>query len=389
MSLSCIAYFFVLYSSSCAKKEKENLVRVIFHTKDVQRIVGNLNLLSHSKGSQFFRLSTNANVAAFTFTDVYTASSSTYEVPAVVESEGSILLPLRQVKGLLDQLDTEMVTIHAPRHQYARIETPDSHLQLVTSHTKLYPIYDTPRGDSEPLFTISSAELRSLILAVTPAASPENGHPFLHCLCFERSKDGRMEVLAGDIDRVHQAISSCDTTLVSQILVPAISMYSFALTLPNEDVPVVCVLENGILHFSYRDTSFAVQVVDVPFELPHDLYHAHDVVQCMIDSEELRKALQRCYVYLNAVNRKVRLHLSDSNIIVQVNSDKGSARVTIPMKGTVQKPFTVQLDCIHLLSMLDVVSNIPVTLYANGTQDQSVVFVAENKPYRFIFMPIE
>ena len=310
-----------------------------------------------------------------------------FDIPAKVQKQGSVLVPIGVMGGFLGALEGD---------EFIKLEVVEKNVLITTKHNSAlihcYPTDDFPNlPHLEPTnsFEIDAKELVRCIRSVWYAASTSDIKPELaSVLVYPHHKD--LVFVATDSFRLAEKKSTLETThQFPPVLIP----YKIA----SEVTRVFETTEGSVsVRFNKNQISFAVHGVYFTSRLTDGVFPNYQQIivstfktETVVLKSDLQSALKIAHIFLDKLN-KVNLKISKEDKLFEIVSRGGSVG-----ENTTQVPAAIEGDDTemsfnhrYVFEAFQSIGEDSIVLKFNNPTKPMVIEGVGNKTFTYLVMPM-
>ena len=273
-------------------------------------------------GNVLFRLT--AAALKITGTNLDTTISAVAE--ANISIEGATTLPASRLLKLVKALDADAVLDVSVRKDRAHISSVDFIATLLTMPAADFPVPVMPEWANE--FTLSCADLRSIIMRTRFAISTEETRYYLNCIYFHLATNGdgvrRLKACATDghrlalveYDMPHGALNMPGCIVNRDTIAKLFPL------LGAGDVHVAVNKDGSRIQFTVGSTAVHGKAIDGTFPEYQRVIPTENDKNLLIDKAGLSRAIERVSVLASPGSQPIKYNLSAGKLVLSAESSE-------------------------------------------------------------------
>lgn len=308
------------------------------------------------------------------------------EIPALVEEEGSAVLPGRLFAELARRFNGESVDFNGEKNTL-NIRSDRVKTSLQVSPSDEYP--EMRKVEDEFSAEISQATLRSMIKQTLFAVSTEDSKPILTGICLEFGEDNSLNMIAMDGFRLSmrkEKVKNC--TGSKKVVIPGRAMQEISNILNSSDDPIKLVFSNTHIKIDFGYTKLISRLLDGEYVnysvfLPKN-YTTHALLNCA----ELQSSTERASLLSREVKSNlIKFTFEDETLSISANSEKGSIDDRLPVQ-LIGKPLEIAFNAKYILDVVRVLENTDIYMRMNSSVTPAVIEPTEGDSFYYMVLPV-
>ncbi len=310
-----------------------------------------------------------------------------YEIPAIIEEIGSIVVNSKTFGDIVRKLPDIYVTLETLNDSsMLSITSGNADYKIKTYSTESYP--PVAFLDTAVSYDIKENTLVDLIRQTAFAAAPQEEKRAILRGVFMEQKNGELSFVAIDGFRLAKKAVSVDDTREFGIVVPTKILNELSKSVKGDDSVIhFCCNDNQIMFFcdTFRMVSklYKGEYIDYRKMFPNEYK-----TTCVVNNKALIASFERSSLVI-VDERKYPLTIkmtSDDSIMLHVNAENGTLKEKINAEITGDEIefgmyIRVMLDCLKAIEDENIIISLTHPL------GPCVITGAEDKTFRYIVMP--
>lgn len=309
-----------------------------------------------------------------------------YEVPAIIEEIGSIVVNSKSFGDIIRKLPDMYVTVKTIENNIIEISSGAVDYKIKTMDPEGYP--NVTEIDSEKQLKISGGDIKNLIKQTIFAVSQDDMRPIL--------KGELMEVTGQSInfvaiDGYKMAMKSIqrEDEITDSVVIPARILGEVAkfVTNPDEDV-TVCLNENQVM---FKTASFVM--------VSRLLKGSYLNYRSMIPREFKTEVIVKCKDFMAAIERAtlvmtderkfpLMLRISGSEIVITANAEHGNSKEVVNANVT-GDDISIGFNSKNILESLRVIEDTEIKISFTTDKGPCVIkSLEEEEKFTYMVMPV-
>ncbi len=310
-----------------------------------------------------------------------------FEVPAIIEEIGSIVLASKTFGDIIRKLPDIYVTIETSNdNNTVSITSGNAQYQLRTIAAEEYPRVVTLT--EENVIAIAEKDLKNLIRQSLFAASQEDTRPILKGVLIEHIGKSLNFVA---LDGYKLAVKTLEREKENSFRVVATSRVLnevLKILQSSEDLIQFCCSENQIMFYteSFRIVSRLLKgdFIDYGKMLPRE-YKTTVSISC----KELLNGIERAALVMTDERKTpLLITIDDDEIILSANADNGTSREVISAEVTGEK-MEIGFNPKNVMECLRVIEEETIQLHLTTNVGPCIIKSEENDDYTYLVMPVK
>lgn len=307
--------------------------------------------------------------------------------PALVESEGSVVVPGRLLTDIVRSLPDAAVTLETDGDRIL-VRCQQSSFTVKTMNASDFPKF--PEVAVDKAITIPSSILSSMVKKVSRAVSRDETRAVLTGVLF--LIDGaRIRMVATDSYRlaIEETLLSEPVEQDVEVIIPGRALEE-ASKISSDDTVRIGVSENQVV-FEASDTTFICRRIEGSFPNYKQLIpqHSDEDTTVVVVTDELAAAVKR--VSLLAMHNtplKVTINVEDQTLSLSANTqDVGDASEDLMVKVE-GKDVEIAFNHAFMTDGLNAVSTETVSLHVQSAIKPGLIESGEGEDFRYLLMPV-
>lgn len=313
--------------------------------------------------------------------------SITYQVPAIIEEIGGVVVSSKTFGDIIRRLPDIYVTIETSADGGTLIiNSGNSHFEIMLMNRSAYPKINFI--STEDTLSITKANLRTLIRQTAFAASQENSRPILKGVLME-NKEGILRFVA--IDGFRLALKYIESSYPTEfsIVVPARVLNEMSKIIDKgEEMINICFSSTQIMF--YTDTFKMIssllkgEFFDYAKMIPKDFSAVMNV-----STKDLLSSIERVALVLDD-DRKwpIVIKTYTDEVVVNVAGERGVSREVVNAEISGQE-IEIYYNSRNIIECLRAVENERISVKFTSVKGPSILMSEEDDSFLFLVMPVK
>lgn len=331
-------------------------------------------------------LTAKDSTLSLTTTNLETAITT--KITAVVEKEGEITVPAKQINEITSLIKEEKVKISVENNSLL-IKGKKTKNTLTTTPASEFPPITKKEG--QPNLIIKEKELERAIMQTAVATSQEESRPLLGGVRVIKKEKG-IEAAATDGYRLSVRDIVVEKGEIDKVYIfPIRALLEVVRTAQEEkakEIKVITIDSQNQAVFLFENTEIVTRLIDGEFPNFQKIIPPSFTTKITIDKEELVNAVKIASVFARESANIVKLKIANKTLTVSANAPsvgENASTLEVDHKG---EDIEVAFNFRFLLDFLSVVDSERVVFETNGALNPGV-FKAEKDPgLLHIIMPV-
>jgi len=313
--------------------------------------------------------------------------SITYQVPAIIEEIGGVVVQARTFCDIIRKLPDIYVTIETSSDgNELIINSGNAHFEINTMNRAAYPKINFI--ESEDVISIEKNNLRALIKQTAFAASQENSRPILKGVLME-NKEGILRFVA--IDGFRLALKYIENSYEKDfsIVVPARVLNEMSKIIDKGDELInICFSDNQIMFFTdtFKMISSLLkgEFYDYSKMIPKDF-----TVVMNVNTKDILSSIERVALVLDD-DRKwpIVLKTYTDEAVINVAGERGVSREVINAEISGQE-IEIYYNSRNIIECLRAVENERISVKFTSAKGPSIIMSEDDGSFLFLVMPVK
>ena len=308
------------------------------------------------------------------------------EIPAMVEEEGSAVLPGRLFAELSRRLYADTVDFEGEKNTL-HVKSGRVSTSLQISNSEEYP--DMRRVNDEYSVKISQGKLRSMIKQTLFAVSLEDTKPILNGVCLEFGENNMLKMVA--LDGFRLAIRSeriADCTGSRKAVVPARAMQEIANILSDSEELITLVFSSTHIKIDFGFTKLISRLLDGDYVSYSGILPKNHATHALVNCRELQNSTERASLMAReAKSNLIKFSFEEEMLTISANSEKGSISDQMPIQLT-GKLLDIAFNAKYILDVMRVLDDESVYMRMNNSVTPCVIEPLEGDSFYYMVLPV-
>ena len=308
------------------------------------------------------------------------------EIPALVEEEGSAVLPGRLFAELARRLTAESVEFNGDKNTI-KVRSGMVKTSLQVSPSDEYP--EMRRVDDEFSAEIGQNTLRSMIKQTIFAVSLEDTKPILNGVCLEFNENNTLRMVALDGFRLairNEKIKNC--TGSKKVVIPSRAMQEISNILTGGDETIKLVFSNTHIKIDFGYTKLISRLMDGEYVSYAGILPKNHTSHAIVNCRELQSSTERASLLSReAKSNLIKFSFAEDMLSISANSEKGSINDQIPIK-LLGKPLEIAFNARYIIELMRVLEDESVYMRMNNSVTPCVIEPLEGDSFYYMVLPV-
>lgn len=312
-----------------------------------------------------------------------------YEVPAIIEEIGSIVVNSKTFGDIIRKLPDIYVTLETENNgAILSITSGHANYKIKTYPTESYP--PVAFLDTSVCYDIKENQLVELIRKTVFATSSQDEKRAILKGVFIEQKEGELSFVATDSFRLAKKSISVDDTREFGIVVPTKILNELSKSVKGDDSIIhFCCNENQIMFFcdTFRMVSklYKGEYINYRKILPREYK-----TTCVIENKNLLNSIERSSLVIND-EKKYPLSIkmtSDDEVTIYVNAENGTLKEVIPAEITGEDiEFGMYIS--NIIDCLKAIDDDNIIVSITYAQGPCIITGVDDKSYKYLIMSVK
>lgn len=347
----------------------------------VQRAVSSRVIIPELEG---ILIEAKEGLLSLTTTDSEIISIKT-NIDCTIEEEGRALVNARILGDIIRRLPSEPVHISV-EGQKMLIRCKNSKFDLLTMDPQEFP--PLPRIERDQEITLSSSVLKNAIKQTSFAVSQDQNKRNLTGVLFEL-KDGQISFVSLDGYRLSVLREDLDTSGEFEAIIPGQALNELERILGDDQEENIKIFfsKNNVC-FDMYDTVFFSQLIDGKFFNYEDIIRKDHATSISVNREDFQESLERASLLARQEKANlIKLSFSDSNCLIQSNTDLGSVEENIgcDIDGIDQ---VIAFNSRYLLEGIKNMRDETILIHLLDDVNPMIIVGEDSESYLYLVLPV-
>ena len=315
----------------------------------------------------------------------------TSPIPAEISESGSIALDAKLFSEIVRKMPGEVVSITADDKNSVQVKSGRSRLMILGQPGDEFPVMS--ESELIPInqgYNIKAQTLKDMIRQTIFSVSTDQSKLVLTGELIE-VKDNTLRVVAVDMYRIsYKSANLPEGSVDSKAVVPAKALNELSRMLPSGDSEEVNVqLTDKRIIFSASTFTLASNLLDGEFIRYDQIFNEDFITVVEVNRNDLLSAFERA-VLVATENKMlpIKLDISDDDLIISANSERGETEDGIPCK-TDGKALTISFNPRYFIEALRAVEDERIVLKFNTQLSPCTIRGTEDgADYKYLIVPL-
>ncbi len=308
------------------------------------------------------------------------------EIPAIVDEEGSAVLPGKLCADLIRRFTGPNITF----------ETDNNSLKLcsgrVKSSLQIIPADEYPemvRVKDEFSAEISQSILKSMIKQTVFSVSMDESKPILGGVCLKFTEDKQLIMVALDGFRLAmrtEKIENC--TGEKQVIIPYRTLMEISNILSSDDEKIRLVFSSTHIKLEIGMTRLISRLLDGEYVNYNSILPKNFTTKVSVSVEELKNSAERALLMAReSKSNMIRFNFEGDMLHITANSEKGSINDEIEI-NLVGKDIEIAFNAKYILDVMKVLEDESIFMNMNNSVTPCVIVPTEGERYYYMILPV-
>lgn len=309
-----------------------------------------------------------------------------YDVPALVEEEGSAVLPGKLFADIVKSLPDAAVSVQADAES-ASISCDSSNFSIKALNPEDFPSF--PHVDTTQTIEVPFDRFSSMVRRVARVVSKDESRAILTGVLMS-IENGKLRMVATDSYRL--AMTEQELPSLPEGGFEAVIAGAFLLdiaALPKTEDPVTLALAENQIVVTYQNTVFINRRLEGNYPNYRQLLPDSHTLRVGMDVDRLAAAVKRTSL-LGSSSSPVKFDINMASQTVQLSAtaqDVGSALETLPCEGE-GDDMEIAFNSTYVLDGLGAVGTDTVYLEAQSPLKPGILKAAGSEDFLYLVMPV-
>lgn len=308
------------------------------------------------------------------------------EIPAMIEEEGSAVLPGRLFSDLAKKFTGDSTDFESDGNTMnIRSRRVKSSMQIQNADE--YP--EMRRVDDEFSAEISQSKLKSMIKQVIFSVSRDETKPILNGICMEFDSDNSLVMVALDGFRIamrKEKIKNC--TGKKSVVIPTRAMQEIAAILSSDDSDIKLTFSSTHIKIDFGGIRFVSRLLDGEYVNYKGILPKNFATRVLINCAELKNSTDRALLMAReSKSNRIKLKFANNMLTITANSEKGNIDDEIEVQ-LVGKDIEIAFNATYIQDVMKVLDDECVYLNMNNSVTPCVIVPVEGEAFYYMILPI-
>lgn len=351
-----------------------SLVSRIVSSRSQLPILNNV-LISARKGGLFL-----------TTTNLETAITT--KITAVVEKEGEITVPVKQIAELVSLTKEEKITMELSGNNLVLKGQRSRNSLNTTPATDFPPII---KKEGEANLIIESEQFKKAINQIAIATSQDESRPILGGAKITK-KEKALEIATTDGYRLSIKESQTEKIDIEKAYIfpvrTLLEVIRIAQEQKAEQIKALILGDKNQTVFLFENTEIVTRLIDGEFPNFQKIVPSSFTTQAIIDREELLNSVKIAAIFARESANIIKIKIAGKNLTLSANAPQvgeNSAALDVESKG---EEVEVAFNFRFLIDFLNVVEEERIIFETNGALSPGVFKAEKDQSFFHIIMPV-
>jgi len=304
-----------------------------------------------------------------------------YKQKIDIKREGSILLPIKKLIEIINNLEDEIII--EVDNLKAKISSRRSIFHLIGMSSEEYPCFPDIKWDIE--FNISSNLLLELIkMVIFSASTDETLIPF--CGINLELQDNK--IIMATSDRYRLSIIKTEYRIQNieyriNIIIPIRAVYEIIKVLRGIEGDIVFCISNNEIGIKTENIIFISRQLEGKFPDYNKIIPKELLKEIELDKDIFYSVLKR----VSLINNSVKFNFGQDKLFMEAESDLGDVKeeIDIDYKGD---EFSILFNSKYIFDILRNISDNKIIFAVSNNIDKGIIKIKDNPNVLYIIMPV-
>ncbi|MBO6061564.1 MAG: DNA polymerase III subunit beta [Clostridia bacterium] len=308
-------------------------------------------------------------------------------IPAMVEEEGSAVLPGRLTVDLVRRMRGNKVSFESAENSTVKVEMGKSRSQLQYFDAAAYPQMEDVRGDVS--FKIKQCVFRSMIKQTAFSCSLEEGKAVLKGVLMEFTEDGYLNLVALDGFRLAKRSEKVSISgKARNAIVPARTMTDISNIIGDTEDEIEITLSATHITVNMGVTKIKARLIKGEYINYRNILSRKSVCRVIVDRAEFLRSLEIVWLIAKDLNNNViRLDFDEGLMKISARSEAGSIDETVEINVT-GTPTEIAFNAQYLMDIAKSVEDDTIALNFNTGVTPCIAEPVQGEAYYYLVLPI-
>jgi len=309
-----------------------------------------------------------------------------YEVPAIIEEIGSIVINSKTFGDIVRKLPDVYVTLETSNTNTLHITSGAAHYEIKSSPAEGYP--QVVSIDTNVIYTLTEKDLKGIIKQTVFAASIDGSRPILKGVFMDMT-DKNINFVA--IDGYKLAIKTIEKHIdvpISVVIPTRILNEIVKVLNSNDDEIKICCNENQIMFFT-DNFKFVSRLLKGEYIKYQSMIPREYKTEVNIKSKEFLYAVERGALVMNDEKKyPLLVSINTEEFVVSSNAENGSSREVVEAE-VVGDALEIGFNSRNMMDCLKAVEDEKIKVLFTTNIGPCVIKGSEDSSFLYLVMPVK
>lgn len=307
------------------------------------------------------------------------------QIDAVVEKEGTVLLPHQYVQDLIKKMPVTDIRFHLEDSGNMMISAGKSKYKIMSYNPSDYQLIEMEEETNQ--IELNSAQLNQSIDQVKFAVSKDENRLILTGVLFEFRKDS-LKLVAIDGYRMTSKEMKMQTEIENKIVITEKALSEVQRLISIEGVDTLKMsLNEKMVKFEIGSTIFISSLLNGEFIHYENIIPKEFKSEMILSKEEFEQAVDRSMVIISAnQNKVIKMKINDDVLQITTDSESGDAEEEVQIKLEGEDQF-IGFNPRFILDTLKVVEGEELLIKFTNSKGPCIIKTTEHDEYFCLLLP--
>lgn len=311
----------------------------------------------------------------------------TYEIPAIIEEVGSILVSSKTFGDIIKKLPDIYVTIETSEvNNLLIIKSGKAKFEISIMDQEEYPLVNF-LDENENIY-FDSTDLALLIKqSIYACSNQEEAKPMFKGILIEK-EGNRVNFVALDGNKMAKRYTENESEEPFKILAPARMMNEVSKILHYTDDKIFMSYSDSQVMFHSKNFKIISRLIKTEFINYIDLIPREEKLNVLVSTKDFLSAIERAALVMNDSSKYHVLFETDmDDISITARAEKGysSEKIGAQVNG---ENIKIGFNTKHFIECLRVIDDETIVLFFTGDLGPCIVRGQEDEKFLFLIMPV-
>lgn len=308
---------------------------------------------------------------------------------ASVETEGTIVIPGKQLSELISSLGNGKITL----------DYSDGTLQIISEHSKTklqcqsaeeYPQFPQVEGET---YTFKTEQLQNIEQYVGFAASTDQARPVLTSILFEPTQNGLITVATDGFRLSTYKLSKSAGEGSSKLLLQSKALHEvnrIVKQVAEEDVSFVVSEELKQVYFSIGDVEIYMRLIEGEYPPYEKIIPTVFTTEVTFSTSELEDNIKRALIFARDTSNIIKFDISEESVTLSATSPSlGNYSGTVAGAKVTGEPLEIAFNAKYVQDILKATKSEEIWMGMSESLKPVLCRVSETEGAEYVIMPFK